>query len=509
MLTRSASKIAIVLGLLSLGGCNAVTGVDDLTIDTKGGGTHVYLEPLIAVPGITITDISLYQSLKVPLMTGSPAPAIPVPVIAGKDAVVRIFVQTDGNYTGGDVTVRLFLEGTPLPIEVKATALPAASSEADMNSTINIKIPGASLGVGANFKVILGKPSGPIPLPATALTYPAEGWAPLGAVTTNGGLKLQIVPVQYGADGSNRSLDVTDEIKQKYADGFMAMYPVPNVEVSVHDPVPYQQQIFNDGTGWEELLSYMTDLRAQEGTPADVYWFSVFQPGANFLQYCGSGCVLGLANLPMSPQDSNQRSAIGVAYFDGVNFGGSTDSDESIETAVHEIGHTHGRQHSPSCMAAGPDPAYPYSGGFDGTVWGYNLFTNELSDPSKDYDLMGYCSPNWISDYTYGKLFERVTAVNGVTRIDVPDAMRDRTYDRILINHRGEMKWLKPIKLALPPHGEDRSVVIESNALAETVSAQLTRFDHLDGGILLWPSTGRPVQAVRFDYGGKTVRVTR
>src|SRR5204863_6701156 len=101
----------------------------------------------------------------------------------------------------------------------------------------------------------------------------------------------------------------------------------------------------------------------------------------SFGAFCGGGCVAGLGMIG-SPGDAYSRVAIGLG------FGGA----EATDTAVHEIGHTHGRQHSP-CQVSG-DPAYPHPGGVIG-VWGYDSVQQQLLSPNTA-DVMGYCFPIWI-----------------------------------------------------------------------------------------------------------------
>ena len=45
-------------------------------------------------------------------------------------------------------------------------------------------------------------------------------------------------------------------------------------------------------------------------------------------------------------------------------------------------------------------------------MWGYDLTGGKLLSPDKYYDIMGYCDPTWVSDYTYRKLFQRIQQVN-------------------------------------------------------------------------------------------------
>ena len=69
------------------------------------------------------------------------------------------------------------------------------------------------------------------------------------------------------------------------------------------------------------------------------------------------------------------------------------------KAAAHEWGHNWGRQHAPCGDPANPDQHFPYGGGVTG-VYGYDQVSQVVKPPTA-HDLMGYCSNDWISDYTY------------------------------------------------------------------------------------------------------------
>lgn len=75
-------------------------------------------------------------------------------------------------------------------------------------------------------------------------------------------------------------------------------------------------------------------------------------------------------------------------------------------TLAHEIGHNVSLRHAPCGGVSSYDSGYPYSGGVIG-VWGYGNLGGSglgtLHDPDQYKDLMGYCSPRWISDYHFTK----------------------------------------------------------------------------------------------------------
>src|SRR5262249_51930818 len=163
---------------------------------------------------------------------------------------------------------------------------------------------------------------------------------------------------------------------------------------------PYNQQVANNGAGWDTLLSYLGQIRQQDNAPFDVYYYGAFAPAASAIQYCGGGGGAGLGNIA-GAGDAFSRAASGRGFGDG----GGQASGIAWETAVHEIGHTHGRYHSPCGGAAQPDPNYPYPNAIIGD-WGYNLLTKQLYDPNQYTDVMGYCQPVWISDFTFKALLQ-------------------------------------------------------------------------------------------------------
>jgi hypothetical protein len=107
-------------------------------------------------------------------------------------------------------------------------------------------------------------------------------------------------------------------------------------------------------------------------------------------EYCNPSCVLGAGVVGEAPSRGG-GSAVGVGYGD----------DSAAVTFAHELGHVYGRPHTP-CNVQG-DPDYPYRAGGIGS-WGYDIFDETMMDPASYKDLMGYCTPVWISDYVYGHL---------------------------------------------------------------------------------------------------------
>ncbi len=520
---RTLFAAALLLtGALPLTACNALTGVDDLVISAgaggatgaggavsgPGGGTassaavtssssstgEPQPPPFVAAQGVSIGQIALYQAVKRTLMQDGSAPSSKVPVVAGRPALIRVFAAADATYDGSPVTARLDL-GDGAPIEVQKVLQGTPSDDA-LESTINFDIPAAAMVPGMTYRVDLLQPPSHSKGDNPSASYPASGSAPILAQSTGKSLKIEIVPVSYGADGSKRLPDTSANQLQAYKERFFKLYPVADVEITVHDPFLWNSKVSANGSGWDQLLDQIANLRQSDNAPADLYYFGIFTPTQSMGQFCGGGCVAGLGMLG-SAQDTYSRAAIGLGY----------PGDVATETAVHEIGHTHGRQHSPCGGAQGTDPAYPYSGASIG-VWGYDLLDKELLSPDVATDVMGYCNPVWVSDFTYAAFFNRIKIVNNAGVFYPPEVL-DRTYQRARIDGDGQLTWMSDARIHAPPMAEPLAITVQTVLGSESVEAQLYPYDHLPGGVLVWPQPKSATKAITVERAGKTTTLSR
>jgi hypothetical protein len=494
MMRQGTSWVAsVAVGVvLAAAGCNLVTGAGDLRIgDGEGSGQGgdsgpgaggggpagpgsggmgsgasgsggpgsggSMEQPLAFADGVTVTAIDLYQALRRPLMEGGQPATSDIPVVAKKPGMLRVFYETDGGYDGQPVTARLTV-GSGAPVEVVGT-LSGSSSHTDLGSTINIDFPGDIMEAGASFKVELLQPAASVSGDNSAAAYPSDGGeAPMEIEAGAVKLKIMLVPVQ-----NNGTLpDTSAEQVQLYQRYFSEEYPVPEVEITVRSaPYVFNYNLGNSGN-WSALLDEITDLRNSDGAPDDVYYYGIHDADGNGL--LGLGWVGGAS-------DVWSRTAIGVGWT------GNT----APETAVHEVGHNHGRDHSP-CGVSG-DPSFPHPGASIG-VWGYRPSDKQLLDPDDFVDFMSYCDPAWISDYTYKAIFQRAKFVSTSPFIAVPEALQNRSYDRIKVLD-GQATFLEPVVIARPPEGETKSMTVSLGGEAQTLTGHYFAYNHLDGGVLL------------------------
>ncbi|MCY3855537.1 MAG: Ig-like domain-containing protein [Rhodospirillales bacterium] len=69
---------------------------------------------------------------------------------------------------------------------------------------------------------------------------------------------------------------------------------------------------------------------------------------------------------------------------------------------AHEFGHNLSLSHTPCGNPLGLEPAFPYPDGSSGR-WGYDFAAERLVSPDEYVDLMSYCSPYWVSDFSFDK----------------------------------------------------------------------------------------------------------
>jgi hypothetical protein len=323
------------------------------------------------------------------------------------------------------------------------------------------------------FAVALTDPKGATDA-TTGSVYPKGGAPAALGVSNSGVLKVTVVPVQYMADGSGRMPDTSATQLAAYKNEMMTLYPVTDVKITVRAPWQSSTKVSANGTGWSTLLSAVTNLRQQDGAPDDEYYFAAFSPASSFSTFCQGGCVAGLSTVVTSPMDGGYRASIGLGY-SGV---------DAASTMAHEVGHAHGRSHAPCGGTSGTDPQFPYSGGGIG-VNGYDILAKTFIAASSGKDIMGYCKPEWVSDYTYSAFFDRVAYVNGAKSIigATPGKFR-----MITEHPDGTLTGGEQVTLAEQPDVESQATFTdERGSVVHTAGAHFIPFDHVDGGFWVIP----------------------
>lgn len=214
----------------------------------------------------------------------------------------------------------------------------------------------------------------------------------------------------------------------------------------------------------------------------DWYYYAIFNPKASFAQFCGGGCLLGvtlLNNQPSSTGEESLRLAIGVGF-----------DEYAVDTAAHEIGHSHGREHA-DCgpgldQSFHSTPTFPttmVASGCGGTTWARNSSTR----PTNTRDIMGYCETQFISDYNFTALSRRSQNVNEAKWF-VPEGV-EPAYDLVLVGADGSVTWGERLPASKPLTGTKVDVELELDTDVEVVTGQYFKYDHIGGGWLFLPTT--------------------
>lgn len=326
-----------------------------------------------------------------------------VPIVAGKDGLIRVFaLANQSNSVATSIRVTLMNNGLPVPGYPKTLAAPGTSTPLTVDESLlthswNLVVPGTELTTptGSGYSVLAEVD------PAGAVAEADEtnnGATVTLASTTVPIFRTTIFPVAL-ASGTG---DIAEANKTAWTALLAQMYPISQVDVQVGATFTSSTTLSSDGTGWDTLLTELTAKHLTDNA-TDRYYY-----GALHLSYTSG--VVGLGYVPGPTSPFKYRTAIGWDY-----------ATRFASTFAHETGHNMGRQHSPCGSVDGADPAYPYAGGVIG-VWGYDTTAGQLKSPTTYKDIMGYCSPIWVSDHVYKGILDFRNATGSFLKGSPEDA---------------------------------------------------------------------------------------
>ncbi|MGH7580822.1 MAG: CARDB domain-containing protein [Gemmatimonadales bacterium] len=300
-----------------------------------------------------------------------------VPLVRGKDGFLRVFVSANQvNVASPSVRVSFYSNGLLVATETIAApglSTPLGPDESSLGNSWNLDVdrtliePNLSLVVEVDPDNLIAEGN------EADNIFPAAGTPLAMDVRTTAPFSVRFVPIVTKAD--NRQGNVTAANHQEFLDVAMRTYPLASFEADVRSPyttttdLPLQDDNANDA--WGTILLEIASL-----------------PGAGGAQY-----YYGVVNPAYS------SGVAGVGYIGGGAAIGWDKAASKSSVAAHEWGHNWGRDHAPCGGAQNPDPGYPYAGGEIGVV-GYDIVGGDLKR-ADFHDLMGYCTNEWISDYTY------------------------------------------------------------------------------------------------------------
>ena len=342
---------------------------------------------LAGVPQIHVADCAPSSAY---LVQAVQSREFPVPLVAGEEALLRVFVTAARESDAGmpPVRARFHLDGTEIHmVDVAGSSVPIPTEidEGDLSKSANAVIPGELVRPGLEM-VIEVDPDGTLdPTLGVAERIPATGRLAV-EVREMPPFDLTVIPFLWASEPDSSVIGFSEDMASDPKGHELlapthTLLPVADFEVTAHAPVTTSSNI-----GFDVLRETFV-IRALEG---------------------GDGHHMGLM---ASFSDLRGLALGGGRVSVSVPHGG---------VIAHELGHNMSLRHAPCGGAGGVDPRYPTPDGSIG-AWGYDFpggydirRGGELVGPWTD-DVMGYCDPRWISDYQFRRAFGFRLASEGAT----------------------------------------------------------------------------------------------
>ena len=299
----------------------------------------------------------------------------PVPLVAGEDALLRVFPTARRATDAGIPKVRasFHLDGAEahvVEIPGTATPIPTAIDEGSLPKSANAEIPGELVRGGLEM-VIEIDPDGTLdPELGVTRRIPATGRVAL-RVEAMPPLEFMFVPFLWSEDPDSAILETVGEMADSPATHELLRptgerLPVAGLTAEAHEPV------WTSTNDVRELYRETEVIRFMEKGGALI----------GLTRYVGmmSGAVVG------GTGQSRRGGRHGFVVPDA-------------DALVRQVGHLFNLGAAP-CEEEDPDPYYPHGDGSIG-AWGFDRSAGRLVSPATP-DVMSSCGPaRWISDYHF------------------------------------------------------------------------------------------------------------
>lgn len=327
-----------------------------------------------------------------------------IPMIAGTAAALNVVVARNAeSVVEVPVVLRLFRGSTVVFTDTTRTGGVLGPLTRATHSSAQFLIPANLVATGISWQVELDPARTQPDSTRADNLFPRDFPETLNAVISPP-FRLRLVPVKLALHGGATG-DVSPINAEVYARLARQIYPLGAATVTVGAPVTSGANFgppsgpAGDRNFWEQVVREVDAARALAG-PTDEYWYGVVSlpDGYNRFVFGGFGYI------PFSPLNTGFGSRTSAGF--GVSRLVSMNVAQYL--VAHELGHNFGRRHAPGCDAVEPiDLSYR---GVAGTIsatgndvwsWSNGVTRGAPSIGRETGDVMSYCSPVWISPYTY------------------------------------------------------------------------------------------------------------
>ena len=325
--------------------------------------------------GLAVAEVALCRQGGAPFYLIQAVQSLedPVPLVAGRDALLRVFPVALHSTEEPIPPVRatFFEDGSPihtLEIQAGSSALPIEFADGPLAESANGLVPGSALQPGVEMVIEVD--------PDTTVTLslgvheriPETGRLSL-EVLEMPPLDLTLVPFLWRSNPDTAFARRVGELTAEHELLWDTrnLLPAGRLDVTIHAAVQTDlEPVFENGVA---LLREVEALRLMEGSTRH---YMGMLPGAAG----GRGFIPGKSSV----------------------------SELHASTMAHELGHNMSLWHAPCDVSETLDPRYPHALGAIGAR-GYDIRDGSLIPPQAN-DLMGYCRPRWISNYHFTRAAE-------------------------------------------------------------------------------------------------------
>jgi hypothetical protein len=342
---------------------------------TAGAKTPAAFAYVTRPPSLNLTVEGAYITQSTQRFNGS------VPLIANRGAFLRVFVKAnEENLAKPKVRARFFRSGTLVhtaTIDYTGTSVGKTINERSAFDTWGTALPAGLLTGGLSYIVDVDPDNTVRETNESDNTFPSSGTPIALDVRTVPVAEIRFVPI---ATTANSLVGNVSEARiPELMSLTLKMFPIGLSSADLGSTLTTNASplLASPPTGnyngdiWVQIINELNARRIAEGTQRHY---------------------VGILKTPYS------SGIAGLGFVPGKTVL-SWDFSGAASTVAHELGHNWNRQHAPCGGPANPDPTYPYSNGRIG-VFGFDLVTGAIHD-TEYRDVMSYCSPEWVSDYTY------------------------------------------------------------------------------------------------------------
>ncbi len=295
--------------------------------------------------------------------------AYPVPLVAGRRALLRVFVLATSRTTAviPPIRARFFIDGREVyvgDIPAGSRPIPTELQQRNLSLSGNLEVPGSAVQPGLEVVIEVDPDRTLASGILRTNRIPAAGRMTID-VREVPPMDITLIPFLWTGSTDTTIVDIVhamaaDPEGHELLGDTRMMLPISELAVTAHAPVR------TSNTKSRELLQKTEAIRTIEG---------------------GAGYYLGMID--------DIDGGAGRGYISGR----SSIAEPIASTIAHEFGHNFSLYHAPCGGAGGTDPSYPHPDGIIG-AWGYDFRINAVVSRLA-LDFMSYCEFDWASDYHF------------------------------------------------------------------------------------------------------------